>query len=156
MVMRHTLCVSIIALLFFILGSARAQEPVQYAIQKPGKVKRGEQFEIAVKFSILPGWYIYAPTGLNEAQGMIETNVVFDLPDGITRKGKIQMPEPHFLKGHEVYAGDSVAMTQPLKVSNALNPGRYIIKGKITWQTCSEEACLMPAREEVAILIEVK
>jgi hypothetical protein len=71
-------------------NSAKAQgDIVKYVVEKPEGVKRGEQFQISVLFFVSPEWYIYAPTGNNAAQGMIETEVIFSLPHGIKRDGKM-------------------------------------------------------------------
>lgn len=150
--------------LFFVLLSeiAMTQEQksdntvVQYSIQQPGEIRQGSAFEVGVLFRIQPGWYIYAPTGANAAQGMIETNVIFSLPRGIVRERKMKLPDPYFKNGHEVYEGDSIMISQVLKIAPDLKPGPYEIKGKITWQTCNSEICLPPQTDDIKIIIDVK
>jgi hypothetical protein len=133
-----------------------SDEVVQYIIVKPDEVQRGEEFQLSVQFSIKPEWYIYAPTGNNAAQGMIETSVVFALPKGFTRVGKIKLPEPLFKDGHEVYEGKDITMSQLLRATPDLKTGQYEIKGKITWQTCNSVICLAPVTEEISALVNIK
>jgi hypothetical protein len=135
---------------------ASSDDVVHYTIQKPDEVQRGKTFQITVLFSVQSEWYIYAPTGNNAALGMIETNVLFALPKGITRAGKIKFPEPHFKNGYEVYDGKDITMCQALLASPSLTPGQYEIKGKVTWQTCNADICLPPVTEEIITLIKVK
>jgi DsbC/DsbD-like thiol-disulfide interchange protein len=129
---------------------------VQYTIQQPDEVNLGSKFQIGIIFTVQPGWYIYAPTGVNAAQGMIETNVIFSLPRGIVREGKVKLPDPHFKNGHEVYEGDSIMVSQVLKIGPGFKPGPYEIQGKITWQTCNSDICLPPTTDEIRILIQVR
>lgn len=150
-------------MLFFVLlaGIAMIQEQqanniVQYTIQQPAEVRPGSAFRVDILFTIQSGWYIYAPTGANAAQGMIETNVTFSLPRGIVREGKMKLPDPHFKNGHEVYEGDSIMVSQALKIAPGLKPGPYEIEGTIIWQTCNSDICLPPVTDEIRILIDVK
>lgn len=130
---------------------------VAYTVQKPDKVKRGEAFQVNVLFSVAAEWYIYAPTGTNAAQGMIETKVIFtSLPQGITRAGRIKLPEAQYKNGHEVYEGDKITMSQPLQAAATLKPGTYEIKGKVTYQTCNSTICLPPVTEDIVAVVNVK
>jgi hypothetical protein len=129
---------------------------VQYTLQKPDEVKRGNTFQVSVVFSVQPEWYIYAPTGVNAAQGMIETQVVLLLPPGLSRLGKIRLPETTFKNGHEIYQGENIAMTQSIQAGPDLAPGVYEIKGKVIWQTCNSDICLPPVTREVAMAINIK
>jgi DsbC/DsbD-like thiol-disulfide interchange protein len=138
------------------LLQGRAPDVVHYTIQQPAEVKRGSTFEISVLFTVKPNWYIYAPTGINEAQGMIETNVVFSLPRGIVREGKMKLPDPHYKNGHQVYEGDSIMISQVLKIVPGLKPGPYEIEGKVTWQTCNSDMCLPPVTDAIRVCIQVK
>lgn len=138
-------------------SQAQSEEDiVTFTINKPGEVNHGDVFQIEVIFHVAPDWYIYAPTGSNAAQGMIETNVVFALSKGITRAGKMKLPEPVFKNGHEILEGDSIRMSQQLVVASSLGQGKYAIKGKVTWQTCNNDICLPPASEEINVIIQVR
>jgi DsbC/DsbD-like thiol-disulfide interchange protein len=136
--------------------SSGGDEVVAYTIQKSHVIQQGKEFQISVLFSIQREWYIYAPTGNNSAQGMIETNVILTLPKGITRAGKIKLPEPRFKNGYEVYEGKGITMSQVLQVSPDLKQGQYEIKGRVMWQTCNSEICLPPVTEEIVAVVNVK
>jgi thiol:disulfide interchange protein len=129
------------------------QEIVTYELTKPAEVKTGEPFEINTKFVVADGWYIYAPTGVNEAQGMIETRVIFNLPQGITRAGKPKLPESQFKNGHEIYEGNSILMSQALKASKT---GAFNVKARVTYQTCNDKICLPPRTDDLVISVIVK
>jgi len=129
--------------------SKEREQIVKYTITNTQQVKRGEVFTVDVVFQIVPGWYIYAPTGVNAAQGMIETNVIYRLPEGFTRAGRPELPEAMFKNGHEIYEGDGVIMRQRFKTTDGLRPGKYAIHGKVTWQTCNNNICLPPVSEEI-------
>jgi hypothetical protein len=135
--------------------STGGNEIVQYSIEGHSQIKRGEDFPIVIFFFVRPEWYIYAPTGNNAAQGMIETNIVFSLPNGISRSTKMKIPKPQYKNGHEVYAGDSITMSQIFKISKDMKPGEYSIKGKITTQSCNNDICLPPVTNEEIIKITV-
>ena len=72
------------------------QPPVTLAFVAPEKVRAGEATDLAVSFTMRPGWYIYAPTGRNAQQGMIETGVTFELPDGVLATGGRRLPPAPF------------------------------------------------------------
>lgn len=146
-----------LCLILWSSGQAQDEEDiVTFAIHKPGEVKHGDVVQIDVMFRVAPNWYIYAPTGSNAAQGMIETNVIFTLPKGITRSGKMKLSESVFKNGHEILEGDSIRMSQQLAVASSLKQGEYAIKGKVTWQTCNGDICLPPVTEEINAVIRVK
>lgn len=129
---------------------------VSYSVKTPESVSNGEAFGVDVQFRTQPGWYIYAPTGANSVQGMIETKVLFVLPNGLSRVGKLKLPEPEIKNGYEIYEGDSIAFRQPLKFSPTLTEGSYPIKTKIIWQACSSESCLPPVTDEIVTVIYYK
>jgi hypothetical protein len=87
---------------------------------------------------------------------MIETNLTLMLPKGIARTTKMKIPEPSFKNGHEVYEGDNVVMSQPLKVEKEAANGHYSIKGKVTVQSCNGDIYLPPVTEDICIKIMVK
>lgn len=129
---------------------------VNCVLDVPDQVSANTLFEVKVLLDIHPEWYIYAPTGVNAAQGMIETTVKFLLPTGMVRVGKIKSPEPLYKDGHEVYKGKNVIMVQTLRISPSVKPGEYAVKGIITWQACSSQICLPPTTEEIVVLVNVR
>ena len=129
---------------------------VAYVIEKPGKVERGKKFQISVLFTTQPTWYIYAPTGNNTAQGMIESGVKFILPKGITRAGKMKIPKAIFKHGNEIYEGAGIRMTQEFVADASLKAGTYTIEAEVTWQTCNSEICLPPVKESSMATINIQ
>jgi hypothetical protein len=138
------------------LNAQSAEEKiVEYMVKMQEQVRKGEPFNIEVILTIKPDWYIYAPTGVNAAMGMIETSVVFKLPMGFVRVGRINLPEPIRKNGNEVYEGNNVTIRQSLQASHSVQPGKYEIKSRITWQTCNSRICLQPVTEEVVAHIQI-
>jgi hypothetical protein len=136
--------------------SAQTGSPVSYAIPKRVEVTAGSSFTLTATFKVPEPWYVYAPTGDNAAQGMIETRIIFVLPQGISRLGKPQLPESRFKNGHEVYQGADIRIGQQFSLAKDLKPGEYSIKAKVTYQTCNGDICLPPQTDEVAITVVVK
>jgi hypothetical protein len=131
-------------------------EVVTYSIQQENIIASKNSTSINVLFNTAPGWYIYAPTGANAAQGMIETRVQFLLPEGISRKGRIKTNEPFIKNGFEVFEGTDISMKQELQLSPSLRSGTYEIKAKIIWQACSAESCLPPVTDVIVTTINYK
>lgn len=151
----------IFGMTILLAGKGKTQEHatddvVSFIIVKPDQIKNGKSFYIDVQFNIEPGWYIYAPTGANAAQGMIETKVVYKLPRGIKKESRMKIPDPLFKNGYQVYEGTNVVMRQALQTSQSLEPGNYQITGKITWQSCNSEICLQPVTEEIITTIYIQ
>ncbi len=143
------------------ISPARAQKeserpPVSYTLQVPDTVMAGEQFLVSIVFDIAESWYIYAPTGNNTAQGMVETKISFELPEGITTVRKIKWPKPYPKGSYEVYKGKGIKISQPLVTSTKLKPGLYEIKAKIRYQKCNEDMCLSPIKEKFNIKVHIK
>jgi len=128
------------------------KKTVTYTLQTPENLKKGEHFNIDVILNIEPGWYIYAPTGSNSAQGMIETNVTFHLPPEVQRAGKIKIPEPIIKNSYEVLEGSTIKIEQPLKAQKI---GTFAIRGRITYQTCSTDVCMPPVTEEFTTTVVI-
>ena len=145
--------------IFCVTTIATAQntnKPVDFSIEAPEKVKRDSTFEINTIFSTKGDWYIYAPTGVNESQGMIETKITFNLPNGIEKVDNLSMPAPRPKGMYQVYAGDYIPMSQQFKVSKELKSGVYDIECHILYQTCNNDICLPPYRETVIKTIQIQ
>ena len=146
----------LIAMPSWALAQLASEEPVIYSIQAPKIVNTGEEFTITTVFNIQEPWYIYALTGVNTIMGMIETKISFTLPEGITKAGKIQLPEPDSKGLFEVYTGKDVKMSQVLFVNADLKPGSYNIACKIRYQTCNEDICFPSRTEKTTIVVTIK
>jgi hypothetical protein len=147
----------VLLLLVTAIGEAQIDEDeiVRYRLNAPTEVQRGTSFSIDVLFTVQPDWYIYAPGGANAAQGKIETTVVFTSSPGITKAGRMDVPDPILKDGHQVYEGDSITMRQDFNVASTIKSGKYQIKGKIIYQTCNSEICLPPESEEVVLTLKI-
>jgi len=104
----------------------------------------GKVAELTVSFSMRPGWYIYAPTGRNAENGMVETKVELELPAGVAKAGSRKAPLPHYKGLFEIYEGRDRQWRQPVAAANA---GRYQVAAKVTYQACKADLCLPPATE---------
>ncbi len=140
---------------FYFRLAAQIKYPVSYRSPDTINVKADSSFTISVAFDVENSWYIYAPTGNNAEKGMVETNVIYQLPKGFTRKGKMQQSKFHYKGGFEVFEGKDIGMTQEFVVDKDLSPGNYIVKAKITYQTCKDQICLPPRTENVDIKVVV-
>lgn len=149
--------------LIFVFGSSpvagdpqHADGPISYTVRAPDTVQRGKRFEVSVRFDIQEPWYIYAPTGKNAAQGMIESKVRFRLPEGITEAEALQLPRSRSKGSYEVYEGMGVTMSQALLASEGAQPGPHEIKVGIRYQVCKSEICLPPVIAEVGAAIHIE
>ncbi len=137
--------VVVILLNFAMLQTALAQDfkPVTYEVIFPEKVLRSEGFTITAMFQTNGEWYIYAPTGLNEKHGMIETKLQFDLPEGIT-PGDPDLPMPRPYGMYQIYQGNDIKIGQRFNINPDVRPGDYEISCTVTYQTCNKSVCLPP------------
>ena len=133
-------------------STASAKPPVTLAFVSPDKVLPGERGNLAVNFTMRPGWYIYAPTGRNAPHGMIETSVSFGLPQGIETAGARSLPLHHFKGLYDIYEGSDRQWAQPVEASAA---GSYEVTAQVTYQTCKDDLCLPPRTETLRTVFAV-
>ena len=129
-----------------------AQPPVSLALVAPDGMRTGESRNVAVNFTMRPGWYIYAPTGRNAPHGMIETSVSLGLPEGIETAGPRSLPVHHFKGLYDIYEGSDREWAQPVEASAA---GNYEVTAEVTYQTCKDDLCLPPRTETVRTVLAV-
>ena len=129
-----------------------AQPPVSLALVAPDEMRTGESGNLAVSFTMRPGWYIYAPTGRNEPHGMIETSVSFGLPEGIETAGSRSLPVHHFKGLYDIYEGSDRQWAQPLQ---AVAAGSHEVTAQVTYQTCKDDLCLPPRTETLRTRLAV-
>lgn len=133
----------------------KRSSPVQFSVMDTGSARDGGTVELTVDIDVRQGWYIYAPTGRNQSNGMVETVVTFELPEGFELAGDIILPPYHPKGMYEIYDGEDIRMTQSIKVNGAA-PGEYTINGEVRYQTCNKEMCLPPATVKLVAKIVVK
>ena len=129
-----------------------AQPPVSLALVAPDEMGIGESRNVAVNFTMRPGWYIYAPTGRNAPHGMIETSVSFGLPEGIETAGPRGLPVHHFKGLYDIYEGSDREWAQPVEADAA---GNYEVTAEVTYQTCKDDLCLPPRTETLRTVLAV-
>lgn len=127
--------------------------PVLYDIVIPENVKVDEEFEAVIQFVTNGDWYIYAPTGTNKKHGMIETNINFNLPEGIEKIGNLRIPPPRPKGMYKIYAGQNIQFRQKFK---ATTKGSKKITAKVIYQTCNKQICLPPKTKNHSYTINIK
>lgn len=147
-------------LVFSILVSSTAlrclaQEPVRFMVLPPEAIRPGDSFEVMAKFSTAPGWYIYAPTGRNQGNGMVETSLKFVVPEGVELNGSAETPIPKIKGMYEIYEGNKILIKQKFNTMAHLQSGVYEITASVTYQTCNHEMCLPPYTENLKLKLIV-
>jgi thiol:disulfide interchange protein DsbD len=118
---------------------------------------RGGTAQIAIEVDIDHPWHINA----NELEDefMVPTELEFDTPAGITIKG-IVYPDP-VTKALDfsdtplrLYAG-KVYIGAVIEIAPDFETGDAVIKGRLTYQACDNEKCLMPKTVDVFVPFKV-
>ena len=133
-------------------SAASSQPPVTLTLVSPEEVQAGERANLAVNFTMRPGWYIYAPTGRNAPHGMIETSVDFALPEGVEAVGSRMLPLHHFKGLYDIYEGTDREWAQRVEATTS---GRHEVTAEVTYQTCKDDLCLPPRTETLRTLLAV-
>ena len=95
---------------------------------------------------------MYAPTGVNRAQGLIETNVIFDEHPTI-KMASLETQDVDTVSTYEVMFGPEINFSIPYRVSPRVGPGRYPVSGRLEYQACDGEICLPPIVLHIALSI---
>lgn len=146
-----------VALSFVLLQTVLGQElkPVTYEVTFPEEVSKSESFSIIATFQTNGEWYIYAPTGLNEKQGMIETKLSFELPEGISLENSdLPIPKPYGM--YQIYQGSDIKIGQNFSLDSDIKSGKYEISYTVSYQTCNKSVCLPPNTKTYAKTITIK
>ena len=125
-----------------------------YQVLVPDEIAAGSEAEIRIVFSIDSPWYIYAPTGVNVLDGMVETNISFEATDEI-QTADAKFPEAVRKGKYEVFEGEGIEIVQPIRVRPRISAGSYRIRGIVEYQVCKFDVCLPPARDNVQVRIVV-
>ena len=133
-------------------SAAPSEPPVTLSFVSPDEVQAGQRANLAVNFTMRPGWYIYAPTGRNTPHGMIETSVSFELPEGVEMAGSRSLPLHHFKGLYDIYEGSDREWAQRVEAGVA---GNYEVAAKVTYQTCKDDLCLPPRTETLRTRLAV-
>ena len=129
--------------------------PVQVGVSVPDRLTRGDIGQFVVDFDMAGRWYIYAPTGRNLKEDMVETSVDVSFPAGIDPQGTIKIP-PYQYKGlFDIYTGQNVQFKQDFLVSGEIENGDHELCGSVTLQTCKDDLCLPPKTENYCATLAV-
>lgn len=129
--------------------------PVSVSLGELEPATPGSILNVAVDVELEDGWYIYAPTGRNSKQGMIETKIAFDLPTEFAAKHDVRMPAYQYKGSFEVFFRKNVKFEQSFNVASDAQAGTYQIGGEITYQTCKDDLCLPPKTELLTASVDV-
>jgi DsbC/DsbD-like thiol-disulfide interchange protein len=104
----------------------------------------GQEIGVAAQFTIAKGWHIY---GQPLPANYTPTTIVFD-SDCVAQQSfeypdPDKVPFPQLGETLPVYAGNFLAKGKIL-ARPGLKPGDYKLKGKLTFQECSEQICKIP------------
>ena len=132
-----------------------AAYPVQVSLRTQEAVKAGTEGSLFVEFDMQSNWYIYAPTGRNQRENMVETKVNLSFPNGIAPQGSIKLPIYRYKGAYDVYEGQDVVWEQPYAVGKDVGTGSYEICGRVTIQPCKEDLCLPPKTDEYCATLAV-
>ena len=140
-----------------VLPNAPDASPVTVSMDPPLAVlDQGGSVEVSVRLDMQDGWYVYASTGRNDAQGMKETRVTFSVPDGLEAASEVKSPPFGFKGSYDVHRGRGVIWTQSLQAQASVLPGLYEVSAEVTYQTCKDDLCLLPKTETVAARVLVQ
>jgi hypothetical protein len=117
-------------------------------------VHAGEVGELRLILTMDPPWYVYAPTGTNARQGLVETQV------HVASSQQIQFADPKYPQAKpygafDVWRGRGNVIRQPFRVRPRIPPGRYLVKIYVDYQTCNGRTCLPPDRIRLSVPIHV-
>ena len=123
-------------------ASSSGGYPVSVEFRLAEQLAPGEASELTVDFDMKPGWYIYAPTGRNTKESMVETSVEVDYPKGIESTGVFKIPAYRYKGLFDIYEGEEVRFTQSFSVLDSTSQGDYEVCGEVTLQTCKDDPLL--------------
>lgn len=125
------------------------------AVSFPEFVSPGKTCSGRLEFQVAKGWHIHGP----QAGDLIPTRLLLTPPPGMevvstrfSRTHKIRFP--YAREALEVFS-DRFTVDLEILVQSSMAPGAYELEGKLTYQGCSEIACLPPETTPVRIHITV-
>ena len=117
----------------------------------------GNCFQVAVIVDIPDGWHINAP--LPSLDYLIPTALRFEEETGLSF-GKVIYPPPvekvfSFSDQKLAVYGGRVIIGGVVALSKDFPTGKWILRGKLSYQACNDQVCLFPAEMDINIPIEV-
>lgn len=144
---------------FFLLGTLNATAQLELPEDKVSwkfSVKQdGENAEIIVDATCVPGWHIYA-ANLPEGTFTLPTTITLESSSKFKQVGKVLEPKPHFehdeLADEDLYYhSGTVRFRRKIKV---LSEEDFKVKGTFEFQTCDDTHCLPPHRVDFSLKVK--
>jgi hypothetical protein len=117
-------------------------------------VRAGQVGEVRLTLTMNAPWYVYAPTGTNARQGLIETQV------SVAPNERIQFAAPRYPRSQrygafDVWRGRGNVIGLSFRVRPRTPAGQYRVSGYVNYQTCNGPTCLPPDRIRFSFPIRV-
>lgn len=123
----------------------------------PRRLRRGDRVELKVSLAIPEGYHIQAHVPAEEL--MIPTNIALEKVSDISI-GEPVYPEPDELpvSWSEVklltYEG-KIDIAVPVQVAKDARSGPCKVEGRLSYQSCTANACLPPKEQKFALALEI-
>lgn len=124
-------------------------------LQSQDQYQAGGTYPILIRVEVSKSWYIHST--VDEGDGLIPTVLSFE-KSPLLQVEDIRFPEPRKKKFDytddevEVYS-NTFDITVLIRVDEKASPGKKVLTGRLSYQACSNKACLPP--EEVPTHIPI-
>lgn len=123
----------------------------------PLELAPGGRGELDLVLDIQSDWHISGPGG--EAEGLFPTQVVVTAPPGL-EAGPARFPPPlskqlPWSEGPLPLHEGRVVVSLPISAAADLPPGEYRLTGRVTYQACNWETCLLPQELSFEFFVKV-
>jgi len=117
----------------------------------------GGTYPLALSLTIGKGFHINSTQPSDPH--LIPTRLSFQAPEGITLSRPI-FPRPRkmrvgFLDKPAEFFGGRVLVRTSINIDAGLAPGRYQVTGRLSYQACNNQMCMMPQEVSFAIPVSV-
>lgn len=154
--MTNRILLAIAFFLIFLVTSlpAHAATVRVEVVHSQDRYAAGKDYLLGFRLSIQKPWFIH---GTEAREDIIPTTIRFEHVPGISIEG-IRFPVPerrsfdYIPEPLEVFSGEILVLAS-LRVSEKDGPGERTIGGRLSYQACSQNACLPP--EEISIPVSV-
>jgi hypothetical protein len=109
---------------------------------------------IKVKFTMKPGWYLYADTKHNRDDGYFPTTIEFETCKGVVVREALKTPVVSNPEGTGRYEGLELEFEQVFNMTReyyGVKADDKKIKATVKYQTCNQDMCLPPVTVEEVI-----
>lgn len=139
-----------------LMAAALLADPVSLTVEAPeGPLRPGEESKAHLTLSVEAPWYIYAPTGVNEPQGMTETAVEMRPSEQAQFKPAV-FPDAEARGNFETFSGHKITIEQPFRIRAGTPSGGAVVRGDVVYQACKEDLCLPPKSVGFSLTLEIE